>query len=57
MTLPIAGFAIDIIGYLTGTPGALLGGWLYAFKGSWTMALWSYTGTAQVLWLPWQLVG
>lgn len=40
----IAGFAMGI-GYLAGTLGPLLGGWLYAVTGSWTMALWVYAGT------------
>jgi CP family cyanate transporter-like MFS transporter len=40
----IAGFAMGI-GYLAGTLGPLLGGWLYAITGSWTMALWVYAGT------------
>ena len=40
----IAGFAMGI-GYLAGTLGPLLGGWLYAVTGGWTMALWVYAGT------------
>lgn len=40
----IAGFAVGI-GYIAGTLGPLLGGWLYAVTGSWTMALWVYAGT------------
>jgi len=40
----IAGFAMGI-GYLAGTLGPLLGGWLYAVTGSWTTALWVYAGT------------
>src|SRR5690554_2274290 len=40
----IAGFAMGI-GYLAGTLGPLLGGWLYAVTGSWTLALWVYVGT------------
>ncbi|NMM76676.1 hypothetical protein B2J86_12110 [Acidovorax sp. SRB_14] len=40
----IAGFAMGI-GYLAGTLGPLLGGWLYAATGSWTAALWVYAVT------------
>jgi len=40
----IAGFAMGI-GYLAGTLGPLLGGWLYAVTGSWALALWVYVGT------------
>lgn len=40
----LSGFAMGI-GYLAGTLGPLLGGWLYAMTGSWTMALWVYAGT------------
>lgn len=40
----IAGFAMGI-GYLAGTLGPLLGGWLYATTGGWAMALWVYAGT------------
>lgn len=41
----IAGFAMGI-GYLAGTLGPLLGGWLYGVTGSWTMPLWVYVGSA-----------
>ncbi|ART59174.1 hypothetical protein CBP36_10240 [Acidovorax carolinensis] len=40
----IAGFAMGI-GYLAGTLGPLLGGWLYAVSGSWTTPLWVYVAT------------
>lgn len=40
----LAGFAMGI-GYLAGTLGPLLGGWLYATTGSWAAALWVYAGT------------
>lgn len=40
----IAGFAMGI-GYLAGTLGPLLGGWLYAITGSWTAALWVYAAS------------
>jgi len=40
----IAGFAMGI-GYLAGTLGPLLGGWLYATTGSWVTPLWVYAGT------------
>jgi MFS transporter, CP family, cyanate transporter len=40
----IGGFAMGI-GYLAGTLGPLLGGWLYASTGSWTPALWLYAAT------------
>jgi len=40
----IAGFAMGI-GYLAGTLGPLLGGWLYASTGTWTTPLWVYAGT------------
>lgn len=40
----IGGFAMGI-GYLAGTLGPLLGGWLYATTGSWAMALWVYAAT------------
>jgi CP family cyanate transporter-like MFS transporter len=41
----IAGFSMGT-GYLVGTPGPLLGGWLYGQTGSWTLPLWVYVGTA-----------
>lgn len=41
----IGGFAMGI-GYLAGTLGPLLGGWLYSVTGSWAMALWVYAATA-----------
>lgn len=40
----IAGFAMGV-GYLVGTLGPLLGGWLYGATGSWTTPLWVYTAT------------
>jgi CP family cyanate transporter-like MFS transporter len=40
----IGGFAMGI-GYLAGTLGPLLGGWLYAMTGDWTTALWVYAAT------------
>lgn len=40
----LAGFAMGI-GYLAGTLGPLLGGWLYALTGGWTTALWVYAAT------------
>ena len=40
----IGGFAMGI-GYLAGTLGPLLGGWLYASTGSWIAALWLYAAT------------
>jgi MFS transporter, CP family, cyanate transporter len=40
----MAGFAMGI-GYLAGTLGPLVGGWLYARTGQWTTALWVYAGT------------
>lgn len=48
----IAGFAMGI-GYLAGTLGPLLGGWLYASTGTWTTPLWVYAGTV----LPMSLGG
>lgn len=41
----IAGFAMGT-GYLVGTLGPLLGGWLYASTGSWAAPLWVYVATA-----------
>jgi CP family cyanate transporter-like MFS transporter len=40
----IGGFAMGI-GYLAGTLGPLLGGWLYAVTGNWLTALWVYAAT------------
>lgn len=40
----LAGFAMGI-GYLAGTLGPLLGGWLYAATGGWTTPLWVYVAT------------
>ncbi len=40
----LAGFTMGV-GYLAGTLGPLLGGWLYAATGSWTMPLWVYVAT------------
>lgn len=34
------------VGYLAGTLGPLLRGWLYARTGGWGMALWVYTASA-----------
>jgi MFS transporter, CP family, cyanate transporter len=39
-----AGFAMGV-GYLAGTLGPLLGGWLYGATGSWTMPLKVYVAT------------
>lgn len=41
----LAGFAMGV-GYLAGTLGPLLGGWLYASTGGWTVPLWVYVATA-----------
>lgn len=41
----LAGFAMGL-GYLAGTLGPLLGGWLYATTGGWTVPLWVYVATA-----------
>lgn len=40
----IAGFAMGI-GYLFGTLGPLLGGWLFAASGGWELPLWAYVAT------------
>ncbi|HLV76302.1 MAG TPA: MFS transporter [Marinobacter sp.] len=40
----IAGFAMGI-GYLAGTLGPLLGGWLYAMTGTWAAPLWVYVAS------------
>jgi NAD(P)-dependent dehydrogenase (short-subunit alcohol dehydrogenase family) len=34
------------LGYLAGTLGPFLGGWLYAATGGWTVPLWVYVATA-----------
>jgi CP family cyanate transporter-like MFS transporter len=41
----IAGFSMGI-GYLFGTLGPLLGGWLFTASGGWTLPLWVYVATA-----------
>ena len=41
----LGGFAMGL-GYLAGTLGPLLGGWLYAATGGWTVPLWVYVATA-----------
>jgi cyanate permease len=40
----IAGFAMGI-GYLAGTLGPLLGGWLFAVTGTWAAPLWVYVAS------------
>jgi CP family cyanate transporter-like MFS transporter len=40
----VAGFAMGI-GYLAGTLGPLLGGWLFAATGGWAVPLWVYVAT------------
>ena len=40
----LAGFAMGI-GYLAGTLGPLVGGWLYGATGGWTTPLWVYAAT------------
>lgn len=40
----VAGFAMGI-GYLFGTLGPLLGGWLFAASGGWELPLWAYVAT------------
>lgn len=40
----VGGFAMGI-GYLAGTLGPLLGGWLFAATGGWSVPLWVYVAT------------
>ncbi|MBV1777882.1 MFS transporter [Paeniglutamicibacter sp. ABSL32-1] len=40
----MAGFAMGV-GYLFGTLGPLLGGWLFSTTGGWTVPLWVYVAT------------
>lgn len=40
----VAGFAMGV-GYLFGTLGPLLGGWLFSTTGGWTVPLWVYVAT------------
>lgn len=40
----LGGFAMGL-GYLAGTLGPLLGGWLYSATGGWTAPLWVYVAT------------
>ncbi|MFE7422099.1 CynX/NimT family MFS transporter [Rhodococcus sp. NPDC057529] len=40
----VAGFAMGV-GYLFGTLGPLLGGWLFSATGDWTVPLWVYAAT------------
>lgn len=44
----IAGFAMGT-GYLVGTLGPLVGGWLNGITGNWVLALWFFTATGVVM--------
>ncbi len=37
--------ALTGVGYLVGTLGPLLGGWLFSATGGWTAPLWVYVAT------------